>query len=151
MTDRELMQQALEMISQLKPDNWHDRERQGQVWDALRERLAQLEQKPYAWTYQNAYIDSWYLTWEKQTGGRNWTPLYTAPPKPDLLNQTCCECERSGGYALYCVDCWSKASEWQGLTDAEIQELRQQSWQEMWVYTAFARAIEGRLKEKNHV
>jgi hypothetical protein len=38
------------------------------------------------------------------------TKLYAAPPKPDLLNQTCCECERSGGYALYCVDCWQKSN-----------------------------------------
>jgi hypothetical protein len=41
--------------------------------------------------------------------------------------------------------------EWQGLTDEEIQELRQQNWQEMWIYTAFARAIEAKLREKNHV
>ena len=39
----------------------------------------------------------------------NIMPLYAAPLKPDLLNQTCCECGCSGGYALYCVDCWSKA------------------------------------------
>jgi hypothetical protein len=42
--------------------------------------------------------------------------------EPDLLNQTCCECGKSGGYALYCVDCWNKASQWQGLTDEQIIE-----------------------------
>lgn len=28
--------------------------------------------------------------------------------EPDLLNQKCCECGRSGGFALYCGWCWSK-------------------------------------------
>jgi len=28
--------------------------------------------------------------------------------KPDLLNQTCCGCGLSGGYALYCGWCWSE-------------------------------------------
>lgn len=35
--------------------------------------------------------------------------------EPDLLNQTCCECGKSGGYALYCGECWGKATKRNGL------------------------------------
>jgi hypothetical protein len=34
------------------------------------------------------------------------TKLYAQP----LLNQTCCGCERTGGYALYCGWCWGKGT-----------------------------------------
>jgi hypothetical protein len=84
-------------------------------------------------------------------------PLYTAPldvrknriTEPDLLNQTCCECERSGGYALYCVDCWSKASKWQGLTDEEIVGIWEVTKPDYDDKFDFPRAIEAKLKEKN--
>jgi hypothetical protein len=29
---------------------------------------------------------------------------------PNLLNQTCCGCNKSGGYALYCGWCWEKGT-----------------------------------------
>jgi hypothetical protein len=47
----------------------------------LRNALGQQEQEPVAWRYQNSNTDHVYLVWEKGTGGRNWTPLYTHPPR----------------------------------------------------------------------
>ena len=72
----------------------------------------------------------------------NITPLYAAPLKPDLLNQVCCECGNSGGYALYCVDCWSKANQWVGLTEEEIFE--DEWWDEQTAY-----AVNKMLMERN--
>lgn len=33
--------------------------------------------EPIAWIYQNANTEQQYLVWHKQTGGRNWMPLFT--------------------------------------------------------------------------
>ena len=33
--------------------------------------------EPFAWAYQNANTEQQYLVWHKQTGGRNWMPLFT--------------------------------------------------------------------------
>ena len=53
----------------------------------------------------------------------NWTPLYTAPPK----------------------------KQWVGLTDEEINSIRHnRDWTATWTDTTFARAIEAKLREKNH-
>jgi hypothetical protein len=76
-----------------------------------------------------------------------WTDVYQ--PKPDLLNQTCCECGKSGGYALYCVDCWSKASQWQGLTDENILDLQKASWVDKQAFEAVAWMIDEFLEKKN--
>ena len=97
---------------------------------ALKAALEQPEQEPVAWRYQNANTDHVYLVWEKGTGGRNWTPLYTHPPR----------------------------REWKGLTDQEIVNLargvlekpvndgKPAAWQ---LADGIARAIEAALKEKN--
>ena len=74
--------------------------------------------------------------------------------EPDLLNQTCCECGKSGGYALYCGECWGKATkrEWVGLTDEQIEAIHQSTWmQSTATLNDFARAIEAAhgIKEKN--
>jgi hypothetical protein len=91
----------------------------------LRE-MAQQEQEPVAWRYQNANTDHVYLVWNKGTGGRNWTPLYTAPPR----------------------------REWRGLTMQEINALPEVGGR-MWnmgsavsVLRAI-RAVEAKLKERN--
>ena len=36
-----------------------------------------MRPEPIAWIYQNANTEHQYLVWHKQTGGRNWTPLFT--------------------------------------------------------------------------
>lgn len=79
------------------------------------------------------------------------TLLYAAPTKPDLLTQTCCECGKSGGYALYCGECWEKATkrEWQGLTDEEIDYIWGITKPDYEDKFDFPRAIEAALKYKN--
>jgi len=81
MTDEELMQKAMEMIGQLKPDNWHDRDRQGQVWDDLRERLAKPQMQPCAGsncgsTNPNLHSAECFEDYDKATGA-NSNPTWT--------------------------------------------------------------------------
>jgi hypothetical protein len=109
--------------------------------------------RPVAWGMQNAdgqITDVITPEEHDRIDGAYTIPLYTAPPKPDLLNQTCCECGKSGGYALYCVDCWSKASEWKGLTDEELNDLARWADEHGGTFhTAYGKAIEAALKSKN--
>ena len=44
--------------------------------------------EPVAWIYQNMYTEQEYLVWKKGTGGRNWRPLYAAPPQRKLVPLT---------------------------------------------------------------
>jgi hypothetical protein len=83
--------------------------------------VAQQEQEPVAWRYQNSNTEREYLVWNKGTGGRNWTPLYTHPLR----------------------------REWQGLMNKEIVQIVTDNltggdWIDV------ARAIEQALKEKNN-
>jgi hypothetical protein len=146
MTDKELMQQALEMIGQLKPDNWHDRERQGQVWDALRERMAQPEQESVKFNctvVDDAHPEGVPLgQWGKQQkqkpfcyhDGRNIVgkeyahhcdvfPLYTAPP----LRQ------------------------WQGLTEEDLFDIAIVNFGEpdLQLFIEMGKLVQEELKEKN--
>lgn len=78
------------------------------------EVCAREDVKPYCWVQKKLNQGTFY----KEKPRRIHTiPLYTAPPKPDLLNQTCCGCGRSGGYALYCGWCWSKGDKPVGYVD----------------------------------
>ena len=132
MTDRELMQQALDYIIetnrvssfQLVPAS-----RSNQVITALRERLAQPEQEPVAWMTFDAAgeeDDIWYDNPDgKLLEGWTYKPLYTAPPR-----------------------------QWQGLTDEDVDEV------ERWIEfkeegsgriptQKLVRYIEAKLKAKN--
>jgi len=71
---------------------------------SLHAALEQPDQRPVAWTYQNSYTNQEYLVWKKGTGGRNWTPLYTAPPQRKPLTE-----EEIGRIAGDCLDAWSCA------------------------------------------
>jgi len=85
-----------------------------------------------------------------------WEALYKTTPQ-----QGCDECGVGGGYALYCLVCsekfFGKGKEWVGLTDYEIKGVLGLS--ESWVgedcsipdMIGFAKAIEAKLKDKNHV
>ena len=94
---------------------------------ALRQALEQPEQKPVAWMSDSPTKGNGkQLHWTKAEAWRwssNITPLYTAPPK----------------------------REWVGLTDDEYASaLAQSKGDVLNRLVPFARAIEAKLKEKNH-
>ena len=152
MTDKELMQQALEAIE------FHSRgdEVDEALITALRKRLAQPEQGPVAWIYQEGL--------EALKSGRPWTaygssgegriPLYldavarrVEPPAAE---------SGAGFESLPASPTWwddpvpQMRREWQGLTDDEVCPW----FQENTALTNEAamritRAIEAKLKEKN--
>ena len=80
MTDREIMQQAL--------DAYDKREPLAVVMEELREALAQPEQEPVAWLYR----DSWGTMKLSQVTPPpvGAFPVYTIPPqrKPDIFEAT---------------------------------------------------------------
>lgn len=127
MTDRELMQQALDVIQYLAVPDRHSIEDKSDVIrlvaETLRARLAQPEPSasvgPAAWrTRRN---DTWSYH-HNEPHGIPHESLYTAPPQ----------------------------REWVVLTDEEVEELRHIiDWTAGWSYGNFARAIEAKLKEKN--
>ena len=86
-TLREAAQQALEAL-QYHVEMTRPVDRTSEAIFNLRAALAQPDQRPVAWTYQNSYTNQEYLVWKKGTGGRNWTPLYTAPPQRKPLSLT---------------------------------------------------------------
>ena len=120
MTDRELMQMALNALEHYKsPDS---------TIKALRARLAQPESEPFE--YWNA-VEGWVKIEEVRqhfdtagcgtiykTGGEDRVPLYTAPPQ----------------------------REWVGLTDEEARELCVAN---VPYVVDMVRALEAKLKEKN--
>ena len=123
MTERELMQQALEALEHVAGAMPFPVALQ--VRAALRERLAQPEQQePVAWmTHSNDLLP---LFHSSRAAALNWalqpTPLYTRP----------------------------QAREWMGLTDEEIQKLAHvYDNTAPWTLMGFARAIEAKLREKN--
>ena len=88
-TLRTAAQQALEALEMARRFVYADNRPQcDDAITALRAALAQPDQRPVAWTYQNSYTNQEYLVWKKGTGGRNWTPLYTAPPQRKPLSLT---------------------------------------------------------------
>jgi hypothetical protein len=147
MTDRELMQQALDalqeyvgvVVSVNDPNDWTPKvadagEPARKAIEALRARLAQPEPEPVAWLYDfygpddpTEIIKDWTassLAEVKRCGGVNLRPLYTAPPQ----------------------------REWKGLTEYEVGFLT--VFDELYDVEApllanFIRHIEAKLKEKN--
>ena len=100
MTDRELMQQALEAFVGLLTFNPSPAEyKQGRdVVAALRDRLAQPEQEPVAWMYdflntdnREEVIRDWItqdLADIEREKGFNVRPLYTTPPQRPWVGLT---------------------------------------------------------------
>ncbi len=143
MTDRELMQMAIDALEQPSPIGGFDN--QAYVAKALRDRLAQpehvhaidisqervdetvkREHEPYGYLWFAHQMErrfTHYRPKEEQRIGEV-TPLYTAPPK----------------------------REWVGLTDAQVEEIAEYHGIDCLYETSridFYRAIEDKLKEKN--
>jgi hypothetical protein len=137
MTDRELLQQALDMLDDinqcsLPPTGIPLPAEIDEVMEALRARLAQPEPEPFE--YWNA-VEGWVKIDEVRQHfdtancgtiykheGEGRIPLYAAPPN----------------------------KEWVGLTDAEVEKVFFDMGQFAKIdLKTFARAIEAKLKEKN--
>ena len=190
MTDRELMQQALEalegVIYRIERDLEHghewavvERELASEAITALRERLAQPEQKPFC------YHDGRNIVGKEYADHSDVFPLYTSPnpeqQKPVIFNCTVIDDAHLNGVPLSqwgkqhemqpcagrncgstnpnlhsaeCFEDYEKSTgmnQWQGLTDEEINSVRHnRDWTAHWTDATFARAIEAKLREKNH-
>lgn len=124
MTDRDLMQQALEALENVRH---YDKENLYGLDDDiadLRERLSQPEQEPVAWMVYTLDGNSVCVTDNPADFGdqHRALPLYTAPQAP--------------------------RTEQPKLTDEEIEDLYFDKFS-MGELKAFARAIESKLREKN--
>ena len=162
MTDRELLQQALDALAQSWVNDHHgnrkqvlamcadDFEKPFQAMLALRKRLAQCDRCGKAnpakiHTCTPNYVDRRQWLYDPMTGELLHSKL---PPR----ESSCAECGKkaSEGWALYCVECSKPMREWVGLTDAEVEEVFFDMGQFAKIdLKTFARAIEAKLKEKN--
>jgi hypothetical protein len=128
---REAMQMALEALedaNDVARMEFSDEDYYSEAINALRQAL-ETEQEPVAWMCSDFNLMHRGYSRFSPTRQGEWNiPVYTAPPK----------------------------REWVGLTDEEIQDLGYLSekfdasnseWFDRW---GFARAIEAKLKEKNH-
>ena len=133
MTDRELMQQALNVLKIfVDGGNSAWARKIIEIKEALRDRLAQPEQEP-VWVEVTTNIGDKFILdpaveadkiRAAKDAGLSVVPLYTAPPQ----------------------------REWQRLTDEEILEEYRQSYGDDGNLTDiyFAHAIQAKLKDKNH-
>ena len=144
MTDRELLQQALDMLDDinqcsLPPTGIPLPAEIDHVMEALRARLAQPEPEPVAWISHNAG-----LYHGKPDESLNPLPLYTAPPQREWMEQERAVGYREGHQAAL------KQRVWQGLTDEEYEAMAEQYVTNCYFDTLkYAKAIEAKLKGKN--
>ena len=122
MTDRELMQMALDALDSDNPDI------QLRAATHLRAALAQPEQEPWGYISHKAWKMPVFVEADDLQAANlpfnnpDYTPVYKAPPQ----------------------------REWQRLTDEEIKGLVHFiDWTAGWTYVDFAKAIESKLREKN--
>ena len=95
MTDRELMQQALEALEYPGP-SWP--ETRQSIAAALRERLAQPEQEPVAHVYLFDPNGKPRVAWDNAKSIKIGTKLYTAPQRPEWIGLTATEVHETEGY-----------------------------------------------------
>ena len=137
MTDRELMQQALDALKVMRPACFAETtlKKADTAITALRDRLAQPEQEPVAWVSENAG-----LYHGRPDESLNPLPLYLAPPP-------CPTCEALARTVMLDQTSHDTKRQWVGLTMLEMSELRQGGFHN--ITDERFRAIEAKLKEKN--
>lgn len=131
MTDRELMQQALEALKRYQVKR-QDFDRFADEIASLREALAEPAPEPVAWMWDykrlDGHVETKVIFAQRYSpgdlayvlDGKNATPLYTAPPR----------------------------REWLSLTDDERLEVAGIDGADEWFWKV-VEAIEAKLKEKN--
>ena len=173
MTDRELMQQALEALERYGGVD----QRACDAEEALRERLAQPEQKPFC------YHDGRNIVGKEYADHSDVFPLYTSPnpeqQKPVIFNCTVIDDAHLNGVPLSqwgkqhemqpcagrncgstnpnlhsaeCFEDYEKATgmnQWHGLTDEEHAQIAIDSGCASADWIDYAKKIEAKLKEKN--
>ena len=162
MTDRELMQQALEALERYSGVD----QRACDVEEALRERLAQPEQEPVdnaekAGAYLDArlweFIDMAAAWPEAKPDPRTWEHLLVYAPKQPQM-QPCagrnCGSTNPNLHSAECFEDYEKATgmnQWQGLTDEELNEVMPYCHNEFDLaeFREFARNVEAKLRSKN--
>ena len=117
MTDKELMQQALEALTAY--DGTNAASKRKRVLAALRERLTQPEQEPVAWLYR----DSWGVMKLSQVTPPpvGAFPVYTAPPQRQWVGLTDKEAMQ------ICMDCGCMSEDWLTLLDAIEAKLKEKN------------------------
>ena len=148
MTDRELMQQALEALKSDNPDI------QLRAAIALQERLAQPEREPVAWYFVRD-LEKGISFAPDNDATKSWQPLYPALPAATepvawmvytLDGKSVCVTDNPNDFTDQhkALPLYTAPRQWQGLTDEEIEHIADSEWEE-----AFVRMIEAKLKEKN--
>lgn len=144
MTDRELLQMALDALDLVTDLTTHD-DVLYEAIDALRAALAAKEPEPVGYYYNGRFST------EKNAQGIGvyGVPVYTAPPQREWMEQERAVGYREGHQAAL------KQRVWQGLTDEDIKTM----WDNHIIPVfnkngispfVFARAVEAKLKEKNN-
>jgi hypothetical protein len=130
MTDRELMQQALEALIKAHPYSNSNKDLDGhsEAITALRERLAQPEQEPVAHVYLFEPNGRPRVAWDNAKDIKIGDKLYTTPPQ-----------------GIYYTPPQRKPRQWQGLARLEFQKAVEglEDLEDCWI------AIESALREKN--
>ena len=162
MTDRELMQQALDAFEyHVETAEVEDKRIEAAIY-ALRTVLAQPEQEPVAWYHAEEYKTHFTTEPTHDLIGKYWQPLYTAP-RPwvgldalETVYKIIIDWDECGGkrsrreLARRIVDLYAAPPQrpWVGLTDEELRDIAGYG-PDYFDWKAFGRAIEAKLKEKN--
>ena len=164
---------ALEFLEQLGENHWGDRP---DVIATIKEALAQPEQEPVAWMTIDEYGEEDDIHYECPKGhlleGWTYKPLYTHPPTVQPAQEPLEYWNAVEGWVkieevrehfdfVGCGTIYKTSGEdrvplyttppqrtWVNLTDEEIHSA--QGYQETREMYRFAKAIEAKLKEKNH-
>ena len=146
MSDRDLMQQALDAMMTIRPYEVVDYDQLEASITALRERLAQPEQTVSMTEYKR-------LQDLVTSQGIRLMEYESAQPEMEPCAGRNCGSTNPNLHSAECFEDYEKSTgmnQWQGLTDKEINSIcYKRDWTAPWTDTTFARAIEAKLREKN--